>query len=50
MEPTAFVRHSICVYAHARMREVKGMVGIFKALSEESRLRILSLLLEDLDT
>jgi len=41
--------HSICIYAHIYIykdKEVETMIDIFKALSEGSRLRILSLLFE----
>lgn len=41
--------HSICVYAHIiiyKRRRWSHLVDIFKALSEESRLRIIALLLD----
>lgn len=40
--------HSICIYAHINIYNGRGetVVDIFKALSEESRLRILILLME----
>lgn len=40
--------HRICVYAHINIYDERGeaVVDIFKALSEESRLRILTLLME----
>lgn len=41
--------HRICIYAHTNIYNGRGekVVDIFKALSEESRLRILALLLDE---
>lgn len=40
-----FYKHTICIYAHINIRKGETVVEIFKALSEESRLRILALLM-----
>ena len=44
----AFIGHTICVYEHKRISEEEHtMVDIFKALADETRLRMLALICDD---